>query len=191
MAAPTFKKSVLPMTILCNGNFMKLKLLIAIGGAALGLAGCAMSPHAVVLDTVGPAPEASPSTADANGVLSVYSAYQASADFNVRDPYRHEYSDYKILRADGTLVQQVHNSSGSILQRPAQVTLPAGKYQVVASANGYGQVTVPVVIVGGRQTLVHLEGGFHWPDQRAFNQNNSVRLPDGDVVGWRETPAAR
>lgn len=170
---------------------MKLNLLIAIGGAVIGLAGCAMSPHAVVLDTVGPAPATAPNPADAKGLLTVYSAYQATADFNNRDPYRREYSDYRILRPDGSLEQRVHNNSGSILQRPAQVSLPAGNYRVVAEANGYAEVTVPVVVAGGRETVVHLEGGFHWPNQRAFNETNSVRLPDGEVVGWRDTTAAR
>ncbi|MGA2245643.1 MAG: hypothetical protein ABSH48_11640 [Verrucomicrobiota bacterium] len=166
---------------------MKLSLVIAIGGAAMMVAGCVTSPQPVVLDPVGPAPSLAAKPTGASGMLSVYSAYQASADFNNRDPYRREYSDYRILRADGTLVQQVHNTSGSILQRPAQVPLPAGNYRVVAQANSYGEVTVPVVIAGGRDTLVHLEGGYAWPNPHAFNEANSVRLPDGEVVGWRDS----
>ena len=169
---------------------MKVNLLFAIG-AAIVLAGCAESPNRVVLDPVGPEPGTTPKPNAANGTLTVYSAYQASADFNSRDPHRREYSDYRILRPDGTLEREVHNTSGSILQRPQQVTLPAGNYRVAAWANGYGLVTVPVVIAGGQDTFVHLEGGFRWPNQDLFNQTNSVRLPDGEVVGWRDATAMK
>jgi hypothetical protein len=169
---------------------MNAKLLFAIG-AVIVSAGCATNPKSVVLDPVGPAPAATANPSEVNGTLTVYSAFQTSADFNQRDPYRREYSDYKILRPDGSLLQQVHNSSGSILQRPQALTLPAGVYRVVAQANSYGEVVVPVVIVGGQSTTVHLEGGFRWPNQGEFNQANAVQLPDGEVVGWRSTTAVK
>lgn len=91
-----------------------------------------------------------------SGTLVVYSAYQATPDFNQRDPYRPAYSDYKILAADGKLWRRVHNDSGTILQDPAQVELPAGTYQVVARKNGGGWVTLPVTIEAGRNTVVRL-----------------------------------
>ena len=62
-------------------------------------------------------------------------------------------------------------------------TLAPGKYRVVAHANGYGTVTVPVVIDATHVTTVHLNGGSS--DETADNQNDTVRLPDGNVVGWR------
>jgi hypothetical protein len=170
---------------------MKLNRIIIITGAGLLLAGCVTPPKSLVLDTVGPAPSAAKNTDEANGNLTVYTAYQASADFNSRDPYRREYTDYKILRPDGTIEKQVHNSSGSILQRPQQVALPSGNYRVVAQANSYGEVIVPVMIAGGQDTLVHLEGGFWWPNQHVFNETNAVRLPDGEVVGWKSMTAAK
>ena len=154
-------------------------------GAAMILAGCATTRNSMVLDTVGPAPGASAAQGESNGTLTVYSAYQASPDFNSRDPYRREYTDYKIFRTDHTLERDVHNTSGSILQRPQQVALAPGNYIVAAQANSYGDVTVPVVIVAGQNTIVHLEGGFPWPNPRAFNNANSVRLPDGEIVGWK------
>ena len=63
--------------------------------------------------------------------------------------------------------------------------LPAGKYRVAASSNGYGTVIVPVVIANNRMTVLHLEGGYSWPNETAFNEANSVRLPDGEIVGRR------
>jgi len=120
------------------------------------------------------------------GTLIVYSAYAVNADFSPRDPYRPEYSDYEIY-ATGKLLRRVHNDSGTLLQDPALVELPAGDYRVVAKANGCGKVTVPVIIRARRCTVVHLEGGASWPDRRVFNQTSAVRLPDGQVVGWRAT----
>ena len=115
----------------------------------------------------------------------VYSAYDVDANWNARDPRRPVYSDYKIFSEDGMLLRSVHNDSGTILQNPALAALSAGKYRVVANANGYGHVTIPVFIKAGQTTVLHLEGGDSWPNQAEFNQTNAVRLPDGQIVGWR------
>jgi hypothetical protein len=153
------------------------------------LYGCATShgPNGLVLDTVGPAmpPTQMTRSVSANGTLAVYSAYRRNADFNARDPYRPEYSDYKIFFPDGRLQQSVHNNSGTILQDVVPVVLPAGKYQVKARANGYGFVIIPVVIKANQTTVLHLEGGGFWPDESGFNQTNAVRLPDGLIIGWK------
>ncbi len=114
----------------------------------------------------------------------VYSAFRRNADFNARDPYRKEYSDYGIFTIDGKLLQKVHNNSEKNFQDPVSVELPPGKYHVIARANGYGYVTVPVTIAALENTIVHLEGGS-WPDESAFNQTNAVRLPDGRIIGRR------
>jgi len=68
--------------------------------------------------------------------------------------------------------------------------LPAGTYRVVARANGYGIVTVPVVIEKNQVTTVHLEGGGSWENEVARSQSDAVRLPDGRIVGWRAPQAA-
>ncbi len=137
----------------------------------------------LVLDTVGPEPGSSAAVTPTDGVLVVYSAYDSNADFNSRDPYRPECSDYEIFNADGKLAEQVHNVADSILQNPVPVTLPEGKYRVIARANGYGVVTVPVVIAAKQKTILHLEGGSL--EKPASDQTNFVRLPGGEVVGWR------
>ena len=46
---------------------------------------------------------------------------------------------------------------------------------------------MPVVILGGKVTVVHLERGGSWPDRSQMIQVGAVRLPDGRVVGWRAT----
>ena len=164
---------------------MKLKFSLVLGSAVILLAGCVTTNHELVLETVGPGPDAVRRAKATEGTLVVYSAYEANADFNARDPRRPEYSAFWIYSADGRLHRQVQNNSGTILQRPQGVSLPVGGYRVVAQANGYGSVTVPVIIGPGQDTLVHLEGGFRWPDQFSFNQTNAVRLPDGVIVGWK------
>jgi hypothetical protein len=166
---------------------MKLNNIFAVGGIGLLLAGCTTSNNGLVLEGVGPGSTSSVNAANTTGTLLVYSAYQVNADFNSRDSRRPEYTDYQILTSDGKLRQQVHNTTGTILQRPKEVTLPTGKYRVVAEANSYGLVTVPVTIEGGQDTVLHLEGGFKWPGQRAFDQSNTVRLPNGEIVGWKDT----
>ncbi|MDR3459896.1 MAG: hypothetical protein P4N60_20905 [Verrucomicrobiae bacterium] len=149
------------------------------------LSGCASGRNGMALETVGPQPPQSAVISPANGTLVVYSAYEAGAEFNSRNEFGQSHSDYRLLSGDGKLLQKVHNDTGTMLQNPAAVQLPPGKYQVLAQANGYGCVTVPVIIEPQQTTIIHLEGGYAWPDEGAFNQTNAVRLPDGLVVGWK------
>lgn len=159
-----------------------------IAGAALS--GCATDKSNMALDTVGPIPTRAAPADSTSGILVVYSAYKVNADFNMEDPYRPEYSDYKIYNADGKLLRRVHNNSGTILQEPASVNLPAGNYRIIARVNGYGFLTIPVMIETRRTTVLHLEGGNAWPDKSAFNQTNAVQLPDGRIVGWKASSAS-
>lgn len=149
------------------------------------LSGCASENDKVVLDTVGPRIERSADAGADHGTLTVYSAYEVNADFNARDPYRPEYSDYTIYASNGDLLKKVHNNSGTILQEAVPVTLSPGKYTVVANANGYGLVTVPVLIKARENTVLHLEGDGSWTNASGLDQTNAVHLPDGETVGWR------
>jgi hypothetical protein len=139
----------------------------------------------MVLEPVGPSPEASGSTT--NGTLVVYSAYEVTESGIGDFEHRHHYSDYKILSEDGKPLQTVHNDVGTVVKEATRVQLPPGKYRVVASSNGYGTVIVPVVIAANRTTVVHLVGGYSWASDAGLNQANSVILPDGEIVGWRAT----
>jgi hypothetical protein len=178
----TFKPNkTVAETMVVMKTFFTLMLITA--GALLS--GCASGKNGLTLDTVGPLLPQPVAASSTNGTLVVYSAYEVNADFNARDPNRPEYSDYRIFTANGKLLQRVHNDSGTILQDPVSVELPPGKYQVIARANGYGYVTVSVMIEVRQNTVLHLEGGGSWSDESAFNQTNAVRLPDGQIIGWK------
>jgi hypothetical protein len=167
---------------------MKNVLMMCAIAASIVLSGCATTPSSSpVLDTVGPAPLASPVTGSGNGTLMVYSGYKRNADFNSSDPNREEHSDYKILNADGTLLRKVHNVTKTVFEDAVPVSLPPGKYQVVARANAYGYLTIPVRIEPKQTTVLHLEGGGFWSDESLFNATNSVRLPDSEIIGWKST----
>jgi hypothetical protein len=166
---------------------MKEIFILSMVTAGVLFSGCAMGKSGLVLDTVGPMPGQTGAANSINGRLVVYSAEEVGADFNSRDPYRPEYSDYSIYATDGHLLRRVRNDSGTILQDPMTVRLPPGKYTIKAKANGYGYVTVPVVIQVRQTTVLHLEGGDGWSDDSVFNQTNAVRLPDDQIVGFKDT----
>jgi hypothetical protein len=109
----------------------------------------------MVLETVTPENSA-PRNTPAASALVVYTAPDPHAHFD-GTPYHLYYSDYEVRSEDGALVRKVHNDSGSVIEGPVEVNLPAGKYRVHARANGYGWVTVPVLIEAGKVTTVHLE----------------------------------
>jgi hypothetical protein len=150
--------------------------------------GCAFHQRNVVLDPIGPAAGVVTSAASP-GTLVVFSAFTPEPDIN-NSPYRRRYSDYRVLTADGRQqVQTVHNDRGVQVGGPQKVTLPAGEYRVEARANGYGQVMVPVVIRTGEITTVHLEGSVWWPRSSPIFASNPVRLPGGEIAGWRASYA--
>jgi hypothetical protein len=152
---------------------------------AMLVVGCAAGRHELVIEPVGPAPTTT-AVAGATGTLKVFSALDAAAHFNDL-PYQLHYSDYQILGADGSVLRMVRNHRAGALDGPAIVSLPAGSYRVVARANGYGTVTVPVVISTDQTTTVHLDGGSAWPSASKLAPRDAVRLPDGQLVGWRAT----
>jgi hypothetical protein len=162
---------------------MKTYCTVVLLTAAALWSSCAFGPHNMVLAPVGPSPQTSGS--GSNGTLVVFSAYEVTPPGIGDFEHRHHYSDYRILSEDGKLLQRVHNDVGTEVREAARVQLPPGRYRVAASSNGYGTVIVPMVIAANRTTVVHLEGGYSWPSGVAPDQANSVRLPDGEIVGWR------
>jgi hypothetical protein len=165
-------------------NYYAFMLIVA--GALLS--GCATEKNGMVLDTVGPTFAQPAASSLTNGTLVIYSAFKRNADFNNPDPYRWEHSDFSLFAPDGKLLQRVHNISETALRDVVPVELPPGKYNVKARANGYGFVTIPVIIESRQTTTLHLEGGGFWPNESLFNQTNAVRLPDGQIIGWRAVP---
>ena len=157
--------------------------IFSIGAALLVslLSGCTTHHNALVLDRVGP--EFAGSANGEEGSLMVFSAPDHSAHFNTV-PYRPIYSDYRILLEDGKLLQDVSNRDAR-RNSPNVIKLPAGNYSVLARANGYGDVTVPVLIVPGRLTVVHLEGPGSWLNASSVERSNLVCLTGGEIVGYR------
>lgn len=162
---------------------MKLLLVTSVVAGTTFFSGCASLGPGLVLDPVGPPPGTSVGTGS-TGMLMVYSAYEQGAEFN-SPYYRRQFTDYRILSTDGKLLQSVHNDSGTLLEAPKRIELPVGTYRIVAAANSYGRVTVPAVIRGHQVTTVHLEGSPAWPNRRELAASDPVRLPDGEIAGWR------
>ena len=147
-----------------------MKSLLVLWGVAAFLNGCATNTdHAARND------------GEANGTLVVFSAYAVNADFNRRDPERPEYSNYTIYTADGQWLQSVRNSSAGTLQEPQPVSLPAGKYHIVARVNGQGLALIPVDIGSHQKTILHLDGQA----VPAGTKTEAVRLPNGNIAGWK------
>jgi hypothetical protein len=150
--------------------------------------GCASERNKSVLDSGGTV-AASATTSSNDGLLTVYSAYDAGAHFYSRNFDGREYSDYSIFDAKGQLLRRVHNSTDTMTEEPATVSLPPGEYKVVARANGYFRnVTVPITIQRGRQTIIHLEGGGTASELAGADPGQTVRLPDGRIVGFQSAP---
>jgi hypothetical protein len=136
------------------------------------------------LDSVGPQTRL-PVASQNEGALVVYSAFETGqTDTDPPDGLR-QHSSYRVFADDGLMLQTVINRLGGWGEDPTSVPLAPGRYRIEALANGYGLVSVPVVIAAGQVTTIHLEGSASWPNPGAFNAANSVRLPDGEVVGWK------
>lgn len=155
----------------------------ALFALALLFAGCASHKTLIVSSPVGPNPQTQPSSG-APGTLVVYSARDPKSDI-LELPYLCPHSDYAIYSSSGSLVQKVHNSTDAVIERPANVPLPEGSYRVEARVKSGQKVIIPVVIQSGRVTAVHLEPGTSVQNDVALVQSNPVRLPTGEIVGWR------
>jgi hypothetical protein len=166
---------------------MKLIMAANLLAVATLVAGCVSQPHGLVLDAIGPPSPQLPGSGS-NGTLMVFSAFDAHADFNDL-PYLRHYTSYKIISQIGKLTWIIHNDNGTLLGGPQKVELPVGAYCVIARANGYGVVTAPVIIQANQVTMVHLEGSPAWRNGSQLSQSNPVRLPDGEIAGWRAPSA--
>jgi hypothetical protein len=101
------------------------------------------------------------------------------------NPSWHQHGSYYVYDPSGKLLEHVHNTSGYYEQAPRRVVLPAARYLVKARAKDYFWVDVPVTIVGGRTTEVHLDDKWSLPDD-ASNED-LVSMPNGNLVGWAAT----
>ena len=112
----------------------------------------------------------------------VYSATETRHVGKFTDYFPH--TAYFIYQTNGNVLRWVQNAVGNIDETPTLVRLPAGIYSVVAEDDDYGRITIPVLIGGGETTTVHLDGGRLPPDGTG-NAVDTVRLPNGRIVGWK------
>ena len=121
------------------------------------------------------------------GYLKVFTATE---DHNDGDTHYFPHTSYTIYSDDGkTVVKKVPNAIGVHDEDPSLVQLSAGTYVVRAKAENSGMVKIAVIIKPGQLTKVNLEhdGKYRIPPG---NTADLVRLPNGQVVGWRATAAA-
>jgi hypothetical protein len=163
---------------------MKMPSILMSALACAWLTGCASDSNQTSIETVGPKP-VGPANPSDNGTLIVYSAFATDADFYNSNPFGRRYTNYKILTADGHLYERVQNNNGTLMQDALPVSLPPGNYQVNAESNGHGKLKVPVAIAAHQTTILHLEGGGFWQQREGLDQTNAVRLPSGEIIGYR------
>jgi hypothetical protein len=163
---------------------MKISRIFSVSAMVLGLAGCATPP--VVLGPVGPNPVGRESGAS-GGALQVFSRGVEQSDDQDQGGdgtsawYQH--ADYDIYNLHGKRVKHVDNAAGHYETAPRVVTLPPGRYMVVAEAKGGLRVKVPVNIERGRMSRIHLDG--RWNPPAGAPRDEWVSLPSGSPVGWR------
>ena len=157
---------------------------LAMAAIALLAVGCTTSQNTTTLAEVGPSPTTAREPAADTGTLVVFSAYEVGPPPPGERSFNKRHTDYTLVDANGVELRSISNQEGAHRQDPAQVKLSPGKYRVITRANGFGRVTVPVLIVASQTTAIHLEGGESdgKPDIAA---NRAVTLPDGTVVGWQ------
>jgi len=126
-------------------NKSSISTILALIGFA---AGCASNPDRATDSS------AAASNQNPDGILVVYSAPDPYAHFN-GSPYNLRYSDYTVCSAGGAALQTVHNGTGTMLEGPARVHLPPGKYKVKGRSLSQ-LVTVSVEITAHQVTTVHL-----------------------------------
>lgn len=162
-------------------RLMKNLSVLLCAGPAILLTACATCPQ---LPAVGPSPISSGYSESGMGTLVVYSAWSCFDTYLTSD-----HSGYTVYSEDGKRIKYVPNNIEGdwTVEPPTRVSLPPGAYRIKAEGGQYGWVNVPVVINGGETTPVYLDGERHSIDSLA-SWDNSVCLPDGQVVGWAANP---
>ena len=177
---------------------MKYANPIVLMGALIWVAGCASPTQVTVLEPSDPAP-GNYGQSKGEGFLRVSSARQsASVDVNMEEwrwnndfgkndfLYESAHTDYSLYSGHGQFLERLRNARSPSDNSPALISLPAGSYEIEAEVEDNGGAVaarVPVVIQPGQTTTVHLAGG--WKPRRHYTDNQVVRLPDGQIAGWR------
>ena len=158
-------------------RFKFLSLLAAL----LALEGCATPEPDLVLHTpLGPLVQ-SGANAAAPGSLLVYTPLEPSK-FTENILYNH-YSGFTLYDQNGRFFRRLPTTRDSLHPVPVPVVLPAGNYRIRARVAKLGEVSIPVVVRGGLNTIDFLDGIDH--PETAAAPARAVRLPDGVIYGWR------
>jgi hypothetical protein len=153
-----------------------------LAGSVIILTGCTMTP--VALQSVGPAPM----TDDNNGGTGQLRVFTATESHEIGDnTFFHPHTGYRICTSDGKFLKYVPNHQNYTDEMATVVRLPVGNYMVYAQCESYNLVSVPVVILAGKTTVVHLETTWQPPSTATTDQ--LVYLPNGRPVGWRSYPS--
>ena len=160
-------------------------LLLSLFSALLLLTSCShVSPTTVTSAVVGPPP---PAVAGPAGTLMVYTAAPKKQPAGAIEGFP-VHSDYELRNRAGQELRVVRNRAGAFGDKPALVSLPVGNYQITAAAGKkHKPVTLEVVIVANQTTAVHLDGDKSWPVGVTDPEQQLVRLPTGEIIGWRAT----
>jgi hypothetical protein len=157
----------------------------------LALAGCATTaPLASVGNSyasAGQSPTSAVAAAAAcpsagRGSLIVYSATYPQTLEQSEYP---AHTNYTIATAGDQVLKHVANNTGSFGAYPATVELACGAYHVRAQYAHGGFVVVPITIQADKTTVVDLDVSGELLPPFAGEAKEPIRLPDGEVVGWR------
>ena len=147
---------------------------------ALLLSACATPPPLVIDQPIGPYNE--PARPLNLGTLIVYSDVEnlsGDLDYLV-------HTNYTVLTSDGALVRKVDNHNSTVDIHPTPISLPAGRYKVIAKNVRHGDISLVAVIQPGRETVIDLnEDVLSSRTARAGNaeEDDWVRLPSGQIIG--------
>lgn len=132
---------------------MKNRILgLLLGAVTVAFGGCANDTQVTVLKPVGPAPVVQKYRS--LGFLVAYTPVLLPPIQSETLFYPH--TAYALYDSRGTFLRQVRNHLGAWDESPETVALPAGQYSLHAQTGGGDDLVVPVIIRGGRTTVVDL-----------------------------------
>lgn len=152
----------------------------ALAAVALIFSACATPPPLVIDQPIGPYNELARSSNV--GTLLVYSDTESLNG----DPEYLVHTNYTVLTSEGALVCKIDNHNSTVDIHPTPISLPAGRYKVIAKNLRYGDVSLVAVIQPGRETIIDLnEDVLPARTARAGNAeaDDWVRLPSGQIIG--------
>jgi len=147
------------------------------------LPACSSPPKQAVVQPVGPAPQINTRPENA-GYLVVFSAWSHFVDQGSTG----HHSRYTVSADDASASKVIINHADRFDEGPIRLALAPGSYHVSARSAHFGRVNVPVIIKERQTTFVYLDGAAH-PEASSAQQTSTVRLPNGEIVGWSGTVA--